>query len=243
MMDFLGGILGKLLRFVYDMVSGMGPEPENISFFAISIIVTTIIFKLLLLPLNASQTKNQEKMAELQPKMKELQKKYGYDQQTLLMKQQELYRKADYNPMSGCLPMLIQMPIILAFYRIFQNPAKFAFTEPGFYDSIAKNFFYLSNLDNPDPTMILPIIAAASTFLTSYLAQRNQREIQGDDPQAEQAQGMMNTMTMIMPLMILWISRKLAAGLVLYWFISSLFSIVQQLISNTKIKQAEEEVS
>ncbi|MDO5713931.1 MAG: YidC/Oxa1 family membrane protein insertase [Tissierellia bacterium] len=235
--------MGKLLRFVYDMVSGIGgTEPEVISFFAIAIIVTTIIFKICLLPLNISQTKNQLKMAELQPEMQKLQKKYKNDAQTLAIKQQQLYKEANYNPLSGCLPLLIQFPVIIAFYRVFRFPSEFAFTEPGLYESISKNFFYLSNLDHPDKTMILPIIAAVSTFLLSWMTQKKQKELSGNNPQADQAQGMMNSMTYFMPLMILWISRRLAAGLILYWIVSNLFSTVQQLISNSLINKTEEEV-
>lgn len=241
-MDFLGSIMGKLLRIVYDVLAGIGTEPENISYFAIAIIITTIIFKICLLPLNVSQTKNQMKMAELQPELQKLQKKYKHDQQTLVMKQQELYKEANYSPLSGCLPMLIQFPIILAFYRVFQHPARFAFTEPGVYQGIAKNFFYLSNLDHPDKTMILPIVAAFTTFLVSWITQRKQKELSGNDPQAEQAQSMMTSMTYVMPLMILFISRSLASGLVLYWTVSNLFSVVQQLISNHLVQEKEEEV-
>ena len=81
MTAFLGGILGKLLKFVYDMVSTIGAEPENLSFYAIAIIITTIIFKLLLLPINLQQAKSTKKMGELQPQMKEIQTKYkeAYD--------------------------------------------------------------------------------------------------------------------------------------------------------------------
>ena len=244
MMNALGSILGKLLRFVYDMVSGMaGTEPEAISFFAISIIITTIIFKIFLLPLNISQTKNQLKMAELQPELQKLQKKYKHDPQTLALKQQQLYREANHNPLAGCLPMLIQFPVIIAFYRVFQNPTAFAFTEPGFYESIAKNFFYLKNLDHPDGTMVLPIIAALTTFLLSWLTQKKQKELMGNNAQNDQTQGIMNSMTYMMPLMILIISRRLAAGLILYWTVSNLFSSIQQAISNSLINKTEEEVS
>ncbi len=119
MTAFLGGILGKLLKFVYDMVSTIGAEPENLSFYAIAIIITTIIFKLLLLPINLQQAKSTKKMGELQPQMKEIQTKYKNDPQTQQVKMQELYKKHNYNPASGCLILLIQMPIIFAFFLQF----------------------------------------------------------------------------------------------------------------------------
>ena len=90
MMNFLGNILGGLLKFVYDIVSNIGTEPEMFSYYAMAIIITTIIFKLLLLPIGISTTKNQKKMSEIQPKMQAIQDKYKKDPQTMQMKMSEL---------------------------------------------------------------------------------------------------------------------------------------------------------
>ncbi|MDO5301410.1 MAG: YidC/Oxa1 family membrane protein insertase [Tissierellia bacterium] len=242
MISFLANILGSLLRSVYGIVSGMGSEPASISFLAISIILTTIIFKVLLLPLNIMQTKSQMKMARLQPKIQALQDKYGNDKQTFAKKQQELFQESGYNPMLGCLPLLIQLPIIIAFYRIFQFPTQFAFTDAAFYDSIQKNFFFIKDLDVADPTgLVLPLIAAGFTWLTSYLTQHNAAQKAMSNPQS---QSTMNTMMMMMPVMIFFFSRRMAAGVVLYWIVSNLFTLVQQYISNVIIaKEAQEELS
>lgn len=115
MTAFLGNILGSLLKFVYDLVSNIGPEPEKFSYLAMAIIITTILFKLLLLPLNLHQAKSSKKMAEIQPLMKEVQNKYKSDPQTMNVKLQELYKEHNYNPAGGCLPLLVQFPIIFAF--------------------------------------------------------------------------------------------------------------------------------
>lgn len=221
------------------MLISIGNEPEAISFYAISIIITTIIFKLVLLPLNLMQTKNQMKKAEVQPKMMKIQEKYKNDLQTLQAKQQELYKETGYNPLSGCLPMLIQFPVIIAFYRIFRFPTEFAFTDPTFYAAMQKNFFFVETLDSPDPTkLILPIFAALLTALTSYLAQHNKAQ---ESMSNEQTQSTMNTLMYIMPLMIFWIGRKMSAGLILYWIANSLFTLIQQAISNRIVNNTAEE--
>lgn len=239
MMNFLGSITGALLRFVYTIVAGaFGSEPKTISFFAISIIFTTIIFKLALLPLSVAQTKGQLKIAELQPELQKLQKKYKNDPQTLATKQQQLYKEANYNPFSGCLPLLIQFPIIIAFYGMFRDPSKFAFTEAGQYANMAKHFFYLTDLSKIDTSMILPILAGLTTFLLSYITSKNR--VTQDAQSGEQAESMMKTMNIMMPIFLFWISRSLAAGLVLYWVVSNLFSVVQQLISNSLVAKKEE---
>ncbi len=238
MISLLSSLLGKLLYFVYHLLaSGIGQEPKSVSFYALSVILTTIIFKLLLVPLTISQTKNQARMAQLQPEMKKIQKKYKNDPTTLAQKQQALYKEAGFNPLAGCLPLLIQFPILIAFLGIFKDPEKYAFTEPGFYQSMAKNFFYIQNLDHVDKTMILPILAAVTTFLVSYVMQKKQKEIGAGTN--EQSDNMMKTMTYMMPLMILFWGRQYAAGFVLYWTVSNLFSLVQQVLSNRSIVKAE----
>ena len=234
MTAFLGGILGKLLKFVYDMVSTIGAEPENLSFYAIAIIITTIIFKLLLLPINLQQAKSTKKMGELQPQMKEIQTKYKNDPQTQQVKMQELYKKHNYNPASGCLILLIQMPIIFAFFAVFRDPARYAFTEPGFYEAMNKTFFWIKNLDNPDPYLWgLPLLAALTTYIQSaVMAPPN------SDPQAQATQ---KTMSYFLPVMIFMASKGFAAGLALYWVISNIFTIVQQLISNRSLGRIKED--
>lgn len=236
MINALASFFGTLLHAIYNFVAGIGPEPKMISFYAIAIIVTTLLFRLALLPLNLFQTKNQLKMAKLQPEMKKIQKKYEKDPQLLAQKQSQLYKEAKFNPLSGCLPMLVQFPVLLAFYRIFMFPTKFAFTNPEFYASIQKNFFFIQNLDHADPTgMIFPIIAAFFTWLSTYIVQKSNKS-----PSTEQSEQMMRTMSMMMPVMIFIFARKMAAGLVLYWIVGSIYTIFQQFVSNKIIDKEKE---
>lgn len=236
MINALATFFGTILNAIYNLLAGIGSEPEMISYYAISIIITTLLFRLALFPLNMFQTKNQLKMAKLQPEMEKIQKKYAKDPQLLAQKQSQLYKEAQFNPLSGCLPMLIQFPVLLAFYRIFMFPTKFAFTDPKFYAAIQKNFFFISNIDHPDPTgLAFPFIAAFFTWLSTYLVQKS-----NNAPSTDSSEQMMRTMSIMMPVMIFMFARKMAAGLVLYWIVGSIYTIFQQEVSNKIIAKEKE---
>lgn len=234
MSAFLGNILGGLLKLVYDTVSSIGSEPESFSFYAMAIIVTTIIFKLLLLPVSMHQTKSTKKMGEIQPRIKEIQTKYKNDPQTMQVKTMELYKEAKYNPASGCLILIIQIPIIFAFFKVMREPTLYAFKDVAAYEAMNKAFFWIKNLENPDPLLWgLPLLAAATTYLQSVTMSASNPD--------QQAQSTMKTMNMFLPVMIFMAAKGFAAGLALYWVISNIFSIVQQLISNRSLGKIKEE--
>lgn len=233
-MAFLGNLLGGLLKFVYDMVSNIGVEPENFSFYAMAVIITTIIFKLILLPIGLQQSKSSRKMNEIQPKMKVIQTKYKNDPQTMQMKMTQLYKEENYNPASGCLIPIIQLPIILAFFKVMREPAKFVFTTPGVYEAINKTFIWIPNLENPDPLIWgLPLLAALTTFLQSKTM-----AAPSADPAQQSTQKMM---TMFLPIMIFFAARNFPAGLALYWVLSNTFTVIQQVITNRASLRVKEE--
>ena len=118
-MSLLRNILGSLIRVVFQFVSSVLPqEPASISYLAISIIITTIIFKLAMLPITLKQIRSQREMQKMQPLMQELQRKYKNNPEIMNKKLQELYKEHNYNPAGGCLPLLIQFPIIIAFFGV-----------------------------------------------------------------------------------------------------------------------------
>lgn len=235
MTAFLGNILGGLLKFVYDMVSTIGVEPKNFSFYAMSVIITTVLFKLILLPVSLHQSKSSKKMNEIQPKIKEIQTKYKSDPQTQQAKMAEIYKEHKYNPASGCLVLLIQLPIILAFFKVMREPVTFAFKDPVFYDSMRKTFFWIKNLENPDQYLWgLPLLAAVTTYIQSL----TMKTPATSDPQAQATQRMMN---IFLPIMIFMAARNFPAGLGLYWVIGNIFTIIQQLISNKSLGKIKEE--
>ncbi len=228
--------MGLLLKGVYDFVSNVNPnEFELFSNYAITIIITTIIFKIVTLPFTIKQAKSMAETRAMQPRIQELQKKYGNDQQTLMRKQQELYKETGFNPMSGCLPLLIQMPILIAMYSVFRQPELYAFTDPVMYASMDKAFFWIKNLNEIDSTMIMPIITAALSYVQTVVMSPKATD-GAKDPTA----AMNNSMKYTMPIMMLFIYRSLPAGLPFYWAINTAISIVIQMVINRNIAEKKE---
>lgn len=217
MYTFLGIIAKPLLWFlqaVYGLIGDYG----------ISIIILTVMVKLILYPLYIKQTKSMAKMAVFQPKMQALQNRYANDKDTLNAKMAELYKEEGFNPASGCLPMIIQMPVIMGLFALLRNPlmymsdAKsdmiFAFHEP---------FMWINDLSQPDP-WILPIIAGVATFI-SFTMNKALNDNGATGQQAQQMNGMMKMMQYIFPIMILWLCKTYPSGLGLYWAVSQIIQI------------------
>lgn len=230
--------LGALLKFVFDMVSkiGGGTEPKIISFYAIAIILTTIIFKFILLPLGLAQSKSTRKMQEIQPKIKEIQDKYKSDPQTQQAKIMELYKENNVNPFGSCLIMLVQFPIMIGFFRVMREPIEYVFKSEAAYNAINKTFLWIKNLEQPDPYMWgLPLLAGLTTFLQNKLMTAQT----ATDPKAESTQ---RTMSIMLPFMIFFAAKGFPAGLALYWVVSGIFQIVQTLISNRSLGKIKEDL-
>ena len=147
-------------------------------------------------------------MQDIQPKMKKIQEKYKHDPQMLQQKTGELFREAGVNPLAGCLPLLVQMPILMGMYY-----ALFNFTFPS---AEAAAFFWLPSMSEPDPYYILPVLSAATTFLQQKMT-------------SSEMTGQMKIMMTVMPLFIGWISLTFPSGLVLYWVTMNVVQIAQQL--------------
>lgn len=207
-MAILYDLLGKLLYGIYSLLQNYG----------LAIIAFTIVVKVFLLPLALKQTNSMKRMQEIQPKLQALQQKYKNDKQKLNEKMMELYKEYNYNPASGCLPLLVQFPILIGLFRVLQNPQLYVFPE-GTYENVVQSFLWLPNLGNPDPYYILPILAAITTYLSNKMISTSNS---GDQTQ--------KTMNMVMPLMIGWISLKFPSGLALYWVVSNIFQMIQQYV-------------
>ena len=219
--------LGILLDLLYSVINNYG----------ITIIVFTVIVKLCLYPLYIKQTKSTAKMSEVQPKMQALHRKYANDKETLNIKMAELYKEEKFNPMGGCLPMLIQMPIIMGLFALLRNPMMymndnsmiFAYHEP---------FIWIADLSQPD-LWILPIIAGVSTFISISMTQAL-----SDTEANHQMNGMMKMMKYIFPIMILWMARSFPSGLALYWAVSQVIQIffnIHMASIRKKLKREAEE--
>ena len=192
-----------VLTALYSMLEKLG-----VGSYGLAIIILTVIIKIILYPLTAKQIKSMKAMQEIAPKMKKLQEKYKDNPQLLQQKMIQLYQDAGVNPMAGCLPMLIQMPILMALYYTF-----FKFD----YGGGAPSFLWVPNLSETDPTYILPLIAAGTTFLMQKIStvEMNQQT---------------KIMMIFFPLFMGFISLNLPAGLVVYWATQNVVQIVQQLL-------------
>ncbi len=228
--------LGALLKIIYDLVVNVGVDFETFSAYGLTIIITTIIFRFMLLPLTLKQTKSMKKMQELQPKIQELQKKYKHDKEALNVKTMELYKENKVNPLGGCFPLLIQFPIIIGFFKVLRQPIDYVFKNADLYASINKSFLWIKNLEDPD-LWVLPVLAALTTYFSSKMMSANNNTSNNKS----QAQSTQKIMTYMMPLMILWFSRNFAAGLALYWVIGNLFQIGQQYFMKRYMGTVKEE--
>ena len=217
--------LGWLLGFLYNFLSDYG----------ITIILFTLIVKLCLYPLYIKQTKSTAKMAEVQPKMQALQRKYANDRETLNIKMAELYKEEKFNPMGGCLPMLIQMPIIMGLFALLRNPLRYMADDSMIF-AFHESFMWIKDLSQPDP-WILPIIAGVSTFISFTMNQA----LSDSGGANNQMNGMMKMMKYIFPIMILWMARSFPSGLALYWAVSQIIQIFFNIHMATLRKRLKRE--
>ncbi|MFN8664985.1 MAG: YidC/Oxa1 family membrane protein insertase [Thermomicrobiales bacterium] len=183
----------------------------------LAIIAFTIIVKTVMLPLTVKSIRSSKAMQDLQPKIKELQKKHGNDRQRISQETMALYQQYQVNPMAGCLPMIIQIPIFLGLY---QSITTLSNTGTGYWD---QGFLWLPSLDHPDPWKILPIAAGIFQFVQTQMMRPKDQQ-KSTDPQ----QAMMNSVMNIMPLTVVFFGWSFAAGPVLYWATQSVYSVVQQ---------------
>ncbi|GGH80302.1 YidC/Oxa1 family membrane protein insertase [Pullulanibacillus pueri] len=178
--------------------------------YGMAIIICTIIVRLVLLPLMIKQTKSSGNMQLIQPEIKKLREKYSSkDQETQKKLQQEtmkLFQEHNVNPVAGCLPLLIQMPILIAFYHAINRTPE-----------IKEHTFLWFQMGAHDPYYILPVIAAVTTFISQKIMMGS---MGNSNPQ-------MAMMTYIMPIMILVLAINFPAALALYWVIGNIFMIFQ----------------
>lgn len=218
-MNALARPLGALLKLIFDLTNNYG----------LSIILFTIVTKLLTLPLTLKQNKSMKELQEIQPKLKKLQEKYKNDKEQLNIKTMELYKEHNISPFGGCLPLLIQFPIIIGLFAAIREPGVYVFESQAAYEAINTSFLWLSNLTAPDP-WILPIAAGLTTYLSSAT-------MMAKGAQADQSQ---KVMTYMMPIMIFWWGKSFPAGLTLYWVVSNAFQIIQQLIIRRPQRELKE---
>ncbi|MBP1949463.1 YidC family membrane integrase SpoIIIJ [Virgibacillus litoralis] len=181
--------------------------------YGLSIVIVTIIVRLVLLPLNVKQLKSSKAMQDIQPELKEIQKKYSSkDAKTQQQLQQEtmaLFQKHGVNPLAGCLPIFVQMPILIAIYHAIMRTGE-----------IQTHTFLWFQLGEADPFFILPIVAGGATFL-------QQKLMMAGSPAAQNPQ--MMVMLYVMPIMITVFAMFFPSALALYWVVGNIFMVAQTL--------------
>ncbi|MGM0508397.1 MAG: YidC/Oxa1 family membrane protein insertase [Fusobacteriota bacterium] len=209
-MSAIADFIGMILQQLYSVFGNYG----------ISIIGITLLIKFILFPLTLKQSNSMKDMKKIQPEVDKLKEKYSDDKETLNQKTMELYKEHNVNPLGGCLPILLQMPILWSLFRVLRRTGEEAI--------IPENAtFLIWKLTETDPFFVLPI-------LNGLVAFAQQKVMSADTSQNKQAQ----MMQYFFPVMILMISFNMPVGLQLYWLTSSAFSFFQQLYIT---KKGEEE--
>lgn len=233
--------LFNLLVLIYEYIPGHD--------FGLAIIILTFSLRSLFYPVTKKSLKSQKALNDIQPKIKKLQKKYKDDKEKQMQKIMQLYKKKDVNPLGGCLPLLIQLPILIALYRVFwhgfqpeQLSLLYSFVpNPGKIDPM---FFNSINL--AEPNLVIAGIAAVGQFAQTKM-------MMGKKDKSEDNDGSFGAifkkqMIFLFPIFAFIILTKLPAAIGIYWITSILFSVGQQYLiskekSNKLEKNEEEEPS
>ncbi len=189
--------------------------------YGLAVLVMVIIVRTLILPLTMKQVKSSRAMQAIQPELEKIKKKYKDEPEKVQQETMRLFQENKVNPMAGCLPLIVQMPIFIALYNsIYYNP------------DLREHSFLWLQLGEPDKLFILPLLAAATTFLqTRMMTKMN----------PVQQQGPMQFMMMVYPVLIFIMSYNFPAALPLYWVYSNIYTIIQNYFlyrNNDKTKLA-----
>ncbi len=206
-MQYLNNAFVQFFEFVHQSVSVVFPS-KNVSY-GVAIILMTAIIRLILLPLNIKQTKSSIAMNELQPETKKIQEKYKNDPQKSQQEVMKLYKEKGASPLSGCLPMLIQWPIFIALYYVFNN----------LHGISGVHFLWINDLAKRD--VVLAVLSGLTTYFSGALMMPS-----GNGAQAKQSA----TMNISMSIFMIFISWSLKSALVLYWVINNSIQIIQTLV-------------
>lgn len=233
MWDWIVQILLQILRFIQGFASDWG----------LSIIILTVIVRLILTPLLLKSTKSTARMQVLQPKLMEIQQKYADDPQRQAEEMQKFYSENKFNPLGGCLPLLIQMPILLALFTLLRNLPGYI-GESGvvfsFYNimpdlTTTPGAQWVNGIATALPYLISLILFGILTVIPSLYQSHNQTGQQASS---------MRTMALVMGIMMLWLGWNLPAGVLLYYDVSSLWQVAQQIFVTRRVMEkakAEEE--
>lgn len=254
MFQWFYNILGEVMYFLYTLTGNYG----------LVLILLTVIVRICLLPLGVKQQKSMAKTQEIQPKLQALQQKYKNDKEKLNEEMSKLYQESGVNPMAGCLPLLIQLPILYGLIQVIYHPITYMdklfpagleaiqkmYPEIGnnAYAEIAlanktglMNFNFLgidlSRIPSENKAMLAVWILPALAVIATYFSGKISQKMSGsNNAQASQQMGMMNWM---MPVMTAFFTYNMPGGASLYWFVSTAVSLVQTVVLNKIFRKDE----
>lgn len=230
----------NVLVFFYNVVPGHD--------FGIAIILTTLFIKTLFIPLSKKQIESQKKMQEIQPQLKELQKKHKDDKEKQTKAIMELYRENKTNPFSGCLPLIVQLIVLIAIYRVIINISEAGFNiNPGdLYTFIqnpgAINHLFLGFMDLTKPNYVVGFLSALAQYYQTKMLMQSQKTVVSSEKTSDEpdfATIMNKQMLYLGPGITFFIGVTFPAALALYWLFSTLFMIFQQMVI-FKVKKDKE---
>jgi len=207
--------------------------------FGIAIIILTILIKVILYPLGAKAIHSQKTMSALQPKMKEIQEKFKDNKEQQSKAMMEFYKREKVNPFSGCLPLLVQLPILIALFQVFwrgfgQEQLSFLYSfipNPGQIDTT-----FLGIMDLAEASIVLAVLTGIAQFIQTKMVVSKQKTSKKGSPDFSQM--MQKQMLYFFPLFTVFILWRLPAAIALYWMVTTLFTIGQQYIILKKYDQS-----
>lgn len=223
--------------------------------YAIAIIIFTIFLKIVLLPISIKQMKSTVKMQKVKPIVDKINQKYKHDKQKAQQKTMELYQKAKINPMAGCLPLIVNMVLLIAFFRVLMYPDTFIYHNgaPISHEFLSGSFLWIENLTNPDLLANIPLFAniipenlhgvipGIMPILTAIVTLFSFNSMTSGTAQTEQqGAAMMKSMKYVMPVMFLMLGARYPASLMVYWTMSSVFQMIQQPIIKKLVDKEDE---
>ena len=241
-MDPLYFVTSFIMTSFHELFTGLfGSSPEGQGWaWALSIVCLTIVIRILLIPLFVKQIKSSRNMQLLQPKVKELQKKYGHDRERLAQETMALYRETGTNPFASCLPLLLQMPIFLALFRLIDRAANEGFTGEHFLTAedgtslqtatifgarVSDQFWGADDVNTQILAAVLVLVMTATTFLTQrQLMSKNMPADAMSGPYAQQQKMLLY----VLPLAFGVGGVAFPIGVLLYWTTSNAWTMGQQ---------------
>ena len=224
----------NLLIFLYNTISFQD--------LGVAIILLTVIIKIILWPFGKQSIKSQKALQELQPKLDDLKKEYGDDKVGLSRATMDLYKESKINPLSSCLPLLIQLPFLFAVYRVFSDGLnnKLDLVYPFIYKPEVVQGVFLGFLDLNKPSIYLAVLAGVAQFWQAKMMSTKKPTIKTDGSKDESMTAIMNKqMLYFMPAITIFIGASLPGGLTLYWFVITLLTALQQVLIFRSLNKKE----